>query len=280
MDKHTADTIAYIRKLSKASPAIGIVLGSGLSDLINDLHQPVVIPYHSIPHFPVSTVSGHKGQMIIGTLFETPIVILQGRFHVYEGYSIRQITYPLKILKRLGVNKLILTNAAGGINRRLSVGDLMLITDHIQFIHDKSSVHYRNRLTFHANTIYSQRLNHIAKDVAGRLNIPLKQGIYAAVPGPSYETPAEIKMLEKLGADAVGMSTAPEALFAFKNDIEVAAISFITNIASGLSNETLSHAEVIEATQKFKQNFTLFITRFMEEMIKKGDPVESIADKN
>lgn len=271
-----AESLEYIKKQCATSPSIGIVLGSGLSDCITNLEQSVVIPYNAIPHFPVSTVSGHKGQMVIGKLKENPIVILQGRFHFYEGYPIEMITYPIKILKELGVNKLILTNAAGGINRTFSVGDFMLITDHIQFIHDKRAGLFQHQLTFKPNRIYSKRLNHIAMYVANQLNIPLKQGVYAAVPGPSYETPAEINMLDKLGADAVGMSTAPEAQFAYANNMEVAAISFITNIAAGLSNQTLSHEEVIEATEKNKQKFALFITNFIEEISKKGERCEPV----
>lgn len=278
MDKQTLETLEYIRKQLTVTPTIGIVLGSGLSDCITNLEQSVVIPYYAIPHFPVSTVSGHKGQMVIGKLKETPIVILQGRFHFYEGYPLQMITYPIKILKELGVNKLILTNAAGGINRALTVGDFMLITDHIQFIHEKRTALFQHQPTFRPNSIYSKRLNHLAMHVASQLNIPLKQGVYAAVPGPSYETPAEINMLEKLGADAVGMSTAPEAQFAYANNLEVAAISFITNIASGLSNQTLSHEEVIAATEKNKQKFALFLTNLIEEISKKGERREPVTE--
>lgn len=271
MEKQIPETLKYIKKQwTQSTPAIGIVLGSGLNDCISHLEQSVVIPYSTIPHFPVSTVTGHKGQMVIGKLKETPLVILQGRFHFYEGYSIEMITYPIKILKELGVNKLILTNAAGGINRTFAVGDFMLIMDHIQFIHDKRARLFQHQLTFRPSCIYSKQFNDIAMNVASQLNITLKQGVYAAVPGPSYETPAEINMLEKLGADAVGMSTAPEAQFAYANNLEVAGISFITNIAAGRSNQTLSHEEVIEATEKNKQKFSLFITNFIEEISKKG----------
>lgn len=279
MDKRTAETLDYIHNLTSFSPSIGIVLGSGLSDCFDELSQPVVIPYNTIPHFPVSTVSGHKGQLVIGRWKKTPIAILKGRFHFYEGYSLEQIAYPIKILKMLGMNQLILTNAAGGINRTFSVGDLMLITDHIQFICNQHPAFFRHH-TVKATPIYSKRLNEIAISAASRLNISLKQGVYAAVPGPSYETPAEIKMLEKLGADAVGMSTAPEAQFAFHHNIETAAISFLTNIAAGLSERTLSHDEVILATEKNKQKFSRFITCFLEEIIKKGERFESVIEKN
>lgn len=269
MDNHAVEACNYIESLVNVSPSIGLILGSGLGELVNELKNPVFIRYETIPHFPLSTVSGHEGQLAIGKLLDTHVVMLQGRFHFYEGYSLQDVVFPIKVLKRLGVKQLILTNAAGGVNRSFSAGDLMLITDHIQLFYDKQNVPSSKLQHFQPQMIYSKALLNKAENVARRTQIPLKKGIYAAMSGPSYETPAEIYMLQKLGADAVGMSTAPEARFAFESNIDVLGISCISNMAAGILDEPLSHEEVIETTERVKASFKKFMKELVKEIARK-----------
>lgn len=271
MNKKAIEACNYIHKLSKVSPTIGLVLGSGLGDLVNELEQPLFIRYETIPHFPVSTVSGHAGQLAIGQLFETNVAMLQGRFHFYEGYSLKDVVFPIKVLKLLGVKQILITNAAGGINRSFSAGDLMLITDHLQFMNDKQGIHSNQLRTFNPQSIYSNNLINKAENVSRQTKIPLTKGIYAAMSGPSYETPAEIKLLHKLGADAVGMSTAPEAQFAYESNMEVLGISCISNMAAGILDEPLSHEEVIETTERVQAKFTEFMNKLVKEIARKDD---------
>lgn len=245
------------------APRLGLILGSGLGVLADEIENPVKIPYKEIPHFPVSTVEGHAGQLVFGRLSGLDVVAMQGRFHYYEGYRLDQVTFPLRVMKSLGVETLIVTNAAGGINEHFSPGDLMIITDHINLMGTNPLMGPNDSqlgVRFPDMTeVYSHPLRSIAKQAAAELKIAVKEGVYAALTGPSYETPAEIRMLRILGADAVGMSTVPEVIVARHSGIKVLGISCITNMAAGILDQPLTHQEVIATTERVKANFLLYI---------------------
>jgi purine-nucleoside phosphorylase len=218
-------------------PTVGLILGSGLSALAEAVDDATILPYDEIPHFPVSTVAGHAGRMVIGKLAGVTVCVMQGRFHAYEGYSLQQTTLPVRVMQRMGVKTLILTNAAGGVNPSFEVGDLMLIEDHINF----AGMTGYNPLVgpnieefgprFPAmNRTYTRRLRDLAKEVAAHHALPLRRGAYIFLSGPTFESPAEIRMLRLLGADAVGMSTVPEAVIAHHAGMELLAVSTITNV--------------------------------------------------
>lgn len=253
------ETLDYINEYTdNFEPEIGIVLGSGLGDLA-DKYCDIAIPYSNIPHFAKSTVQGHKGQLVFADINGRKVVMMQGRNHFYEGHSMSDVTYPIKVMKKLGVKTLILTNAAGAVNKSFRPADLMVITDHINFMGTNPLIG-RNDEDFGVrfpdmSEVYSKNLIKIV-DAAGRLlKLDLKHGVYMATTGPSYETPAEIKMARFMGADAIGMSTVPEAIVANYCGIEVIGISCISNYATGVSTKKLSHEEVIETTDKVKSKF-------------------------
>ncbi|WP_026573358.1 purine-nucleoside phosphorylase [Bacillus sp. UNC438CL73TsuS30] len=256
-------------KYSK-TPKIGLILGSGLGVLADEIAEPVKIPYHEIPDFPVSTVEGHAGQLVFGSLSGAEVVAMQGRFHFYEGYSMDKVTFPVRVMKELGVEMLIVTNAAGGVNESFSPGDLMIITDHINFMgtnpligpnDSKLGVRFPDM-----SEAYTKELRAIAKEIARGLNIKVKEGVYVGFTGPVYETPAEIRMARVLGGDAVGMSTVPEVIVARHGGLKVLGISCITNMASGILDQPLSHDEVIETTEKVKANFLLYIKEIVKRI--------------
>lgn len=253
------ETLDYINEYTdNFEPEVGIVLGSGLGDLA-DKYCDIAIPYSNIPHFAKSTVQGHKGQLVFADINGRKVVMMQGRNHFYEGHSMSDVTYPIKVMKKLGVKTLILTNAAGAVNKSFRPADLMVITDHINFMGTNPLIG-RNDENFGVrfpdmSEVYSKNLIKIV-DAAGRLlKLDLKHGVYMATTGPSYETPAEIKMARFMGADAIGMSTVPEAIVANYCGIEVIGISCISNYATGVSTKKLSHEEVIETTDKVKAKF-------------------------
>lgn len=253
------ETLDYINEYTdNFEPEIGIVLGSGLGDLA-DKYCDIAIPYSNMPHFAKSTVQGHKGQLVFADINGRKVVMMQGRNHFYEGHSMSDVTYPIKVMKKLGVKTLILTNAAGAVNKSFRPADLMVITDHINFMGTNPLIG-RNDENFGVrfpdmSEVYSKNLIKIV-DAAGRLlKLDLKHGVYMATTGPSYETPAEIKMARFMGADAIGMSTVPEAIVANYCGIEVIGISCISNYATGVSTKKLSHEEVIETTDKVKAKF-------------------------
>lgn len=248
-------------------PQIAIVLGSGLGALADLINHPVSLSYDHIPHFPVSTVTGHAGALVAGTLNGKTVVCMKGRFHNYEGYTLNEVTYPIRLFKLIGIKTLILTNAAGGINRDYKPGDLMIIKDHINFTGNNpllgpNSKEYGPRFP-DMSEAYSKRMICLAKDVATSLNIKLREGIYAAASGPSYETPAEINMLRIMGADAVGMSTVPEVIVANHMGLETFAISCITNMAAGVTEQKLSHEEVTETANRVRDNFVKLISHII-----------------
>ncbi len=250
---------AFIEGKLTEKPTIGLVLGSGLGVLADEIENPLVIPYGEIPGFTRSTVVGHKGQLVIGKLDGKQVVAMQGRFHYYEGHGLDAITLPIRVMKQIGVETILVTNAAGGINQTYRPGDLMLIQDHLNLT-------FRNPL-IGANDeqlgprfpdmseAYSKSLRALAKEVAQELGIELREGVYAGLLGPSYETPAEIRMLRTLGGDAVGMSTVPEVIVARHMGMNVLGISCISNMAAGILEQPLSHDEVMETTEKVKATF-------------------------
>ena len=250
------EAASYIRWHTPIAPRVGLILGSGLNSLAEQVEDAHIIPYSDIPGFPTSTAPGHKGRLVIGHLAGASVCVMQGRFHYYEGYSLQQVTAPVRVMKLLGVETLILTNAAGGLNPNFAVGDLMLIEDHINFpgMAGHNPLRGPNLEEFgprfpSANRTYTKRLRTLADQVAAQQGIGLRHGVYAAVAGPSFETPAEIRMLRMLGGDAVGMSTVHEALVARHADMEVLGISTITNqaIDSLDAVDEPTHEEVLEA---------------------------------
>lgn len=229
---------AAIRGRTRHQPAVGMILGSGLSPLAEQIQDADGIPYAEIPNFPVATVAGHAGRLVIGRLAGVDVCVMQGRFHFYEGYTMQQVTLPVRVMQRLGIGTLIVTNAAGGINPAFAVSDLMLIEDHINFVGmtGQNPLYGPNLEEFGtrfppANRIYTRRLRDLARQVARELDLPLQQGVYTALSGPNFETAAEIRMLRTLGTDAVGMSTVPETLVAHHAGMDVLGISTITNLA-------------------------------------------------
>lgn len=265
------NTIKFLRKKVSVEPEIGLILGSGLGILADEIENPIKIPYNEIPGFPVSTVEGHAGQLVIGTLQGKQVITMQGRFHYYEGYSLERVTFPVRIMKELGVKTVIVTNAAGGINESFTPGDLMIITDHINNFGDNPLIGPNDPtqgVRFpDMSTAYNKAFVSLAKQVAHRLNIAIKTGVYVGNTGPSYETPAEIRMLRTLGGDAVGMSTVPEVIVARHCNLEVLGISCISNMAAGILDQPLTHDEVIETTEKVKANFLSFVKEIVKEMI-------------
>ncbi|HCS75694.1 MAG TPA: purine-nucleoside phosphorylase [Clostridiales bacterium] len=242
------------------APKIGLILGSGLGVLTEHIEKPVYIPYKDIPGFPQTTVEGHAGRFVYGSFQGKAVLAMQGRFHYYEGKSIEEVVFPVRVMKILGIEILILTNAAGGVNPSFQPGDLMLITDHIN-MSGVSPLRGKNLdvlggprfpdMTF----AYNLELRQLAIDAAKKIDLDLKIGVYAMMLGPNFETPAEIRMLRILGADAVGMSTIPEAITAVHAKIKVLGISCITNMAAGILKQTLTHEEVLETAKQVKGKF-------------------------
>ncbi|AVF25699.1 purine nucleoside phosphorylase 1 [Paenibacillus larvae subsp. larvae] len=260
----------FIEEKIGFNPQIGLILGSGLGVLADLIEDAKVIAYQDIPHFPVSTVEGHAGELVAGKIKGKNVIMMKGRFHPYEGYDLAKVSFPVRVLKQLGVTKLIVTNAAGGVNTSFNVGDLMVIKDHINFM-------FRNPLIGPNNNdlgvrfpdmseAYSKKLQQLSHEVAAEQNFKLQEGVYAAVMGPSYETPAEIRMLRTIGADAVGMSTVPEVIAARHAGIEVLGFSCVTNMAAGILDQPLSHEEVIETTERVKPKFLKLVLGIIEAL--------------
>lgn len=258
----------FVKGKMTKTPEIGLILGSGLGILAEEIENPVMINYSDIPHFPVSTVEGHAGRFVVGDLMGKTVIAMQGRFHYYEGYEMQEITFPLRVMKAIGVNHVILTNAAGGVNPSFNPGDLMLITDHINIMGvnpliGKNESELGPRFPDCSN-IYDKAFNDKVKAVAGDKNIPLQEGVYFYFTGPVYETPAEIKLAGILGGDSVGMSTAPEAVVAAHAGMKVTGISCITNMAAGIQKEALNHEEVVETANRVKQTFIELVKSIVE----------------
>lgn len=253
------ESINYIKGKIEKDPAIGLILGSGLGTLGEKIKNSIIIKYEDIPNFPLSSVEGHKGQLVIGELGGKKVIAMQGRFHFYEGYDLKQVVFPVRVMIGLGIEKLIVTNAAGGVNEDFKPGDLMIIEDHINFtgqnpLRGQNYDELGPRFPDMTNA-YDKELINLTKAIGKRLNIPLREGVYMWFTGPTYETPAEIKMARILGAMAVGMSTAPEVIVAAHQGIKVLGISCITNMAAGILDQPLRHEEVMETSLIVKEKF-------------------------
>ena len=254
----------HIKSRIGGKPQIGIILGSGLGSLVDVLEQPVEIDYSEIPGFPRTTVEGHEGKLVYGELMGKRVLAMKGRFHLYEGYDISQVIFHIRVFSLLGINNLLVTNAAGGVNTDFEAGDLMLITDHISFF-APSPLRGTNINEFGVRfpdmcNAYDSNLVRIAQAAADEEGIPVKQGIYAFAQGPMFETPAEVRAFRILGADAVGMSTVPEVIVARHCGMTVMGISCITNMAAGVLEETLNHSDVMETANRVEKSFASLVT--------------------
>ena len=261
-DKVTAAADAIRRRVADIPP-IAIVLGSGLGDFSDRLVHATSIAYAEMPHWPPVTVPGHEGRLVVGTLRDCPVVVLSGRCHAYEGHDLRTVTFPTRVLGVLGVRTLLLTNAAGGINVGLSAGALMVIDDHINLM-GQNPLAGPNDERFgprfpDMSAVYPAGLRRLADEAAAERQLAIRHGVYAAVLGPSYETPAEIRALRAMGADAVGMSTVPEAIVARHMGMEVLGISCITNLAAGVSAQPLSHEEVMATAHRVRGDLSALV---------------------
>lgn len=270
-DKQTIEKSAtYLKQKFAKTPEIGLILGSGLGVLADEIENSTKIPYNEIPEFPVSTVEGHAGQLVFGTLQGKTVVAMQGRFHFYEGYSLEKVTFPVRVMKELGVSTLIVTNAAGGVNESFQPGDLMIITDHINNMGTNPLIGPNDTqlgVRFpDMSEAYCKNLRKLAKDLSFKLNLSVKEGVYVGNTGPTYETPAEIRMLRTLGGDAVGMSTVPEVIVARHSGLKVLGISCISNMAAGILDQPLTHDEVMETTEMVKSNFLSFVKEIIKNM--------------
>jgi len=250
---------AFVLSQTQLRPKIGLVLGSGLGSFADDLTDAVSIPYAQIPSFPRSTAIGHAGQLVIGKSGSVPVAVMQGRVHLYEGYSAAEVAFPTRVLSRMGIRALILTNAAGGINTAYGQGALVMLRDHINLqgqnpLTGANDERFGHRFPDMSYT-YSKRFREIALDEAKKNSIAPHEGVYAALAGPSYETPAEIRFLRTIGADLVGMSTAPEAIAARHMGIELLAISCVTNMAAGILDQPLNHEEVLATGRRVMGQF-------------------------
>ena len=253
MWEQVQETVSQIKEKINFTPEYGVILGSGLGSFIDDMEVAYTLPYDEIINFPVSTVQGHKGALVFGTIGDKKIVAMQGRFHFYEGYSMTEVTFPVRVMKFLGVEKLVVSNASGGVNPNYKVGSIVMITDHINMtpehpLRGKNDERFGPRFV-NMSEPYSRKMITKATEIAKKLNIEVQEGIYLGLQGPTFETLAEYKMVKILGADCVGMSTVPEVIVARHMDLETFGISVITDMGDAESIGTISHDEVLEAAK-------------------------------
>jgi purine-nucleoside phosphorylase len=253
------EAVEFVRKRSLLAPRVGVVLGSGLGEFAERVKEKTVITYADIPHFRKVSVAGHAGRLVLGKVSAVPVAVLQGRYHYYEGHEIGDVVFPVRVLGKLGCRSVLLTNAAGGIGRDLRPGDLMILRDHINLmginpLRGGNDERLGPRFP-DMSAVYDTEFQECIAAAQAEIGLAAKKGVYLALSGPSYETPAEIRMLAALGADAVGMSTVPEAICARHLGLRVAGISCITNLAAGISAQPLSHKEVTETAERVKNDF-------------------------
>lgn len=265
IEQKIKEAASYIQQNCIYRPKVAVILGSGLGSYGDSLTDAKHFHYQDIPHFPVSTVEGHAGKFVI----TEQVLCMQGRFHYYEGYDMESVTFPIRVMKQIGIEKLIVTNAAGGVNKAFECGDLMLITDHINML-GKNPLIGKNIDSFglrfpDMSEAYSKDMIETAKKSAKKINLSLKGGIYMYFSGPSFETPAEVRAARILGADAVGMSTVPEVIVANHCGIKVLGISCVTNMAAGVVEQPLSHIEVMETTERVKTKFVELVKTLVEQ---------------
>jgi purine-nucleoside phosphorylase len=263
-------TKSILESTNHFKPEVGIILGTGLGALVNEIEKEFTLPYHQIPNFPVSTVEGHSGQLIFGTLGGKKVMAMQGRFHFYEGYSMQQITFPVRIMHALGVNTLIVSNASGGMNPTFSVGELMMITDHINLFPTNpligKNINELGPRFVDMSEPYDKELSAIAKEIAKENNIKLSEGVYAGLTGPCFETPAEYRFLWRMGADVVGMSTVPEVIVAKHSGMKCFGISIVTDLGVEGTVQNVSHEEVQQIARLQEPKMTLLVKELVKRM--------------
>jgi purine-nucleoside phosphorylase len=272
--ERVAEAVAAVTALGAIRPRVALILGSGLGDLADEIESPVVVPFARIPHFPLSTVAGHVGEVVLGNLNDTPVAAMRGRVHYYEGYSLREVTFPIRVMRRLGAEVLIVTNASGGLNETFETGDLMALSDHLNIMgmagfspligpdEPELGVRFLDML----NT-YDLELRAMAHRAAVQHGFELREGVYAMVAGPAYETMAEIRFLQRVGADAVGMSTIPEVIVARHERMRVLGISAITDMAVGhAAVHEIAHADVLATAQRIKPRLAAVVRGVLGEL--------------
>jgi purine-nucleoside phosphorylase len=269
--QHAGEAAEFIRRQIRVAPQIVLVLGSGLGAFADELHNASIIPYSEIPNFPRSSAIGHAGKLVVGKVADVPIAVMAGRVHYYEGYSMQQVTFPMRVFSRLGIRTALLTNAAGGINLQLQQGCLVVLKDHIN-LQGNNPLIGPNDERFGERFIdmteaYDSNFRKIALEEGRKLGINICDGIYVAVPGPSYETPAEIRFLRTIGADVVGMSTVPEVIIARHCRMKILAISCVTNMAAGVLNQPINHAEVLEIGERVRTSFIALLKALIPRMV-------------
>ncbi|MDD2622476.1 MAG: purine-nucleoside phosphorylase [Bacteroidales bacterium] len=270
MLKNIHETTNYIQANIHSKPKIAIILGSGLNRLLDEMNVEITIPYNTIPHFPLSTVEGHEGCLVFGTLHGVEIVAMKGRFHYYEGYDMKQITFPIRIMKNLGIETLIISNASGGLNQRYEVGDIVLISDHINLF-PEHPLRGKNESTLGVrfpdmSEVYDKELIQKVEHIAHLHAIPLKKGVYVGVSGPTYETPAEYKMYHILGGDCVGMSTVPEAIVARHAAMKCVGFSVITDMWRSCYSQEVTHEEVLLQAAKAEPTLGFIVTELVKQI--------------
>lgn len=267
MWEQVQETVDYIQNRTSFSPEYGVILGSGLGGFTDDMEVEFILPYNEIPNFPVSTVDGHKGALVFGTVNGKKVVAMQGRFHYYEGYTMKEVTFPVRVMKHLGVEKLVVSNASGGVNQNYKVGSIVIIKDHINFMPDHP-LRGKNDLRFGPRFVnmsepYSRKMMAKAKEIAADLDITVEDGVYLGIQGPTFETLSEYRMVRLLGGDCVGMSTVPEVIVARHMELETFGISVITDMGNEESIDTISHEEVLEAAKEAEPN----VRKLIKELI-------------
>ncbi|MBN8642241.1 MAG: purine-nucleoside phosphorylase [Flavobacteriales bacterium] len=262
------ETVSYIKEKTGFTPEFGVILGSGLGSFTDDIQIEFTLPYTEIPNFPVSTVQGHKGALVFGTIGSKKVVAMQGRFHFYEGYDMKQVTFPVRVMKYLGVTKLIVSNASGGVNPSYEVGSIVLIKDHINMMPEhplrgKNDERFGPRFV-NMSEPYSRNMIAKAKEIAEQNSIEVHDGVYLGLQGPTFETLAEYRMVKALGADCVGMSTVPEVIVARHMELEVFGLSVITDMGDEENIEEVNHEEVLKAAQKAEPHVRLLIKSLIQ----------------
>ena len=265
-----AEARDYLVQRVRILPELGVILGSGLGAFADLVQEKQVIPYKDIPHFPISTVEGHAGQLVFGNVEGRTVVVMQGRFHYYEGYTMHEVTFPIRVMQGLGVTGLVVTNAAGGINPDFNPGDLILIKDHLNMMGDNplrgANLSSLGTRFPDLSEAYNREWRQKALVIARELGINPQEGVYAAMSGPNYETPAEIRFLRSSGADMVGMSTVPEVIVANHGGMRVLGISCVTNMAAGILGQKLSHLEVMETAARIEKQFVHFVQALVKSL--------------
>ena len=264
------ETVAFVEQRTALRPSVGIILGSGLGNLVEQISDQVCIDYHELPHFPQTTVAGHAGRLVLGRIGDTVVMAMQGRFHYYEGHDMRTVAYPTAFMKSFGVRTLVVSNAAGGINRDFAPGDLMLITDHLNLFASNPLIGLNDERLGprfpDLTDAYSPRLIALADEAAQALGTNLRRGVYAGVSGPCFETAAEIRYFERGGADAVGMSTVPEVIVARYLGLEVLGISCITNMATGIAKVRHAHEDVMRIANEASERFCTLVAATVRKL--------------